>query len=116
MNISDNETFYEVSKVQIWVNDYERNPDARRKCIEYYGCYCHACNFNFENYYGAMGKGVIHVHHIKSLHEINEQYIVDPINVLIPVCPNCHAMLHRKINSQYLSVEELKLNMTKQLN
>ena len=27
---------------------------------------------------------------------IKENYRLDPINDLIPVCPNCHAMLHRR--------------------
>ena len=31
---------------------------------------------------------------------------LDPINDLIPVCPNCHAMLHRRNPS--LMVEELR--------
>jgi 5-methylcytosine-specific restriction protein A len=30
------------------------------------------------------------------LSEINEDYYVDPENNLRPICPNCHAMLHRK--------------------
>ncbi|MEG0771017.1 MAG: HNH endonuclease, partial [Clostridia bacterium] len=58
--------------------------------------------------YGEIGKDFIHVHHLKPLNEIGEEYIVNPVNDLIPVCPNCHAMLHRKINAKYLSVEELK--------
>jgi len=33
-------------------------------------------------------------------------YKVDPINDLCPVCPNCHAMLHRR--SPPLSIDELK--------
>lgn len=28
---------------------------------------------------------------------------------LIPVCPNCHAMLHRKINGVEISTDELKI-------
>ena len=63
---------------------------------------------NFEEKYGAIGKDFIHVHHKIPLSEINEEYIVDPVNDLIPVCPNCHAMLHRKINDKYLNIEELK--------
>jgi len=30
------------------------------------------------------------------LSEVGEAYALDPINDLRPVCPNCHAMLHRK--------------------
>ena len=55
-----------------------------------------------------MGKDFIHVHHIIPLNEIKEEYTVDPIKDLVPVCPNCHAMLHRKINEEYININELK--------
>ncbi len=32
----------------------------------------------------------------------------NPQKDLISVCPNCHAMLHRKINGKYITPEELK--------
>ena len=58
--------------------------------------------------YGELGKDFIHVHHIVPLNTIGEEYKVDYKNDLIPVCPNCHAMLHRKLNNKYYSIEELK--------
>jgi DNA-binding response OmpR family regulator len=37
-----------------------------------------------------------------------DDYIVNPEKDLIPVCPNCHMILHtKKADGQYLSVEEL---------
>ena len=48
------------------------------------------------------------MHHKVPLSEINDEYFVDYENDLIPVCPNCHAMLHRKCNGQEVSVEQLK--------
>lgn len=87
---------YEGSVTTVRVNRYERNLEARRKCIEIHGCRCKICGFDFEKTYGEAGKGLIHVHHIKPLNEINKEYIVDPINDLIPVCPNCHMMLHSR--------------------
>ena len=53
-----------------------------------------------------FGKNFIHVHHIKPLSEINQEYKVNPIKDLIPVCPNCHAMLYKKVPTY--SLEELK--------
>lgn len=44
--------YREGATKQVSVNIYERNPLARRKCIEYYGCSCIVCNFNFEKAYG----------------------------------------------------------------
>lgn len=94
--IEDNEVYYEGSVTTVKVNKYERNPEARKKCIEKHGCQCKICGFDFEKVYGAFGKGKIHIHHIKPLNEIGKEYIVDPINDLIPVCPNCHMMLHSR--------------------
>lgn len=103
----------EGHKTTVYVNRYERSSVARNKCIEYNGCYCHVCGIDFKNIYGDVGAGFIHVHHIVPLSKIDESYIVDYKNDLVPVCPNCHAMLHRKVNGRYLSVEELR-NLVKE--
>jgi 5-methylcytosine-specific restriction protein A len=100
------ERLTEGSKKQITVNAYERNPKAREKCIKHYGTKCFICSFDFEKTYGQIGKGFIHVHHLKPLSEINEEYTIDPIEDLRPVCPNCHAMLHKK--SPAYRIEEVQ--------
>lgn len=82
---------------QILVNAYERSPKARNECINHYGAICSVCNFDFEQIYGKdLGGVFIHVHHIVDLAHIGEEYEVDPIEDLLPVCPNCHAMLHKR--------------------
>lgn len=87
---------YEGSKKTITVNTYNRNIKARRECIELQGCTCCVCGFNFAQVYGEIGEGFIHVHHLEELSSIGEDQKVDPENDLRPVCPNCHAMLHRR--------------------
>ena len=79
---------------QVLVNKYERNIEARNRCIDFYGAICQVCDLEFSKKYGDIGSGFIHVHHIVPLHEIKKEYIIDPIRDLIPVCPNCHSMLH----------------------
>ncbi len=86
---------FEGAKKQITVNAYERNPKARSLCLQIYGCKCCVCGFDFKEFYGDIGIGYIEVHHIKPLNEISEEYIVNPINDLRPICPNCHSMLHK---------------------
>jgi len=98
------DTLKEGAKKTIIVNSYERNPKARAACINKYGVSCVVCDFNFENIYGARGKGFIHVHHLMPVSDIGDEYEINPITDLRPVCPNCHAMLHRKGN---ISIEEL---------
>lgn len=94
-DIEDKDLF-EGTKKQITVNAYERSSQARQECINKYGYECVICNFDFEKIYGEIGHNFIHVHHIKPLSEIDEKYKIDPIKDLRPVCPNCHAMLHKR--------------------
>ncbi len=108
------ENIIEGAKKQIVVNSYERNPDARKRCLKEHGYDCKVCGFNFEEKYGDIGKNFIHVHHTKPLSEIGEEYEVDP-NDLIPICPNCHAMLHKKRNPPY-TIDELKDKINTQVN
>ena len=98
----------EGAKTPVFVNKYERSSIARKKCVEYHGCFCHVCGIDFGKTYGDLGDGFIHVHHIIPLNEIDEEYIVDYKKDLIPVCPNCHAMLHRQNNDKFLTIDELK--------
>lgn len=93
---------------KVFVNKYERSAIARDKCIEMYGWKCSVCQMDFESVYGEVGRDFIHVHHIVPLSQIGLEYKVDYAKDLVTVCPNCHAMLHRKMNGKYLSVSELK--------
>ena len=97
-------SFYEGAVSQVTVNVYERDPQARKACIEHYGLNCHVCDFNFEQVYGERGAGFIHVHHLRPVSE--GEYNLNPVDDLRPVCPNCHAMIHRY---GLLSIEELKI-------
>jgi hypothetical protein len=92
--VSPDDRFPEGAVQLVRVNRYERDPRARKLCIARHGPTCVVCNFNFAAVYGPLTDGFIHVHHIKPLSEIGEEYLVDPIKDLCPVCPNCHAVLH----------------------
>lgn len=100
------ENISEGVKKTVTVNSYERNPKARSLCIKQWGCLCTVCNFNFQEIYGDIGSGFIHVHHLTPLSQIGDSYQIDPINDLRPVCPNCHSMLHT--SNPPLSIEQLK--------
>lgn len=90
------QTLIEGAKRTIIVNAYERNSRARQLCIKHYGTKCQVCDFDFEATYGDIGKDFIHVHHLVKIADIKEKYEIHPINDLRPVCPNCHAMLHKQ--------------------
>lgn len=104
-NDSDLNKLVEGSKKQIVVNAYERNAKAREKCIKIYGTKCAICGFDFGEVYGEKFEGKIHVHHIKPLNEIDKAYVVNPEKDLIPVCPNCHLILHSKVGGTYTPEE-----------
>ena len=95
-DVSEKEVHYEGAVKRTIVNRYERDYKARDKCIEHYGLKCQVCAFDFEKVYGELGAGFIHVHHLTQLSDIGAEYALDPIKDLRPVCPNCHAMLHKK--------------------
>jgi len=95
--------YLEGAVSQVTVNAYERNRDAREACIRHYGAICRACEFDFHATYGQVGKGLIHVHHIVPLATIRKEYVLDPIRDLIPVCANCHAIIHRTRKTMTIS-------------
>jgi HNH endonuclease len=104
--LSSSTTYIEGLSRQVLVNAFERSSAARENCINHYGPICMACAIDFTIVYGAIGAGFIHVHHTKPLSSVATSYQVDPIKDLVPVCPNCHAMLHRR--EPPLSIEELR--------
>jgi hypothetical protein len=86
----------EGSVQRILINRYERDPHARDGCIGHYGTSCFLCGFDFVAAYGQVMAGFIHVHHLRPLSSVGADYAVDPVQDLRPVCPNCHAVLHRR--------------------
>lgn len=99
-------TYFEGTPNEITLTKYERNPHARKKCIEHYGFSCIVCGFDFESTYGEVGHDYIHVHHLFQVASVGKIYEVDPIKDLRPVCPNCHSIIHRNKNAY--SIEEVR--------
>ena len=88
--------YSEGSVRRVSVNLFERDRAARQACVEHYGPMCVVCNLAFEDRYGDIGAGYCHVHHLVPIAEVKSSYQVDPIKDLRPICPNCHAMVHRR--------------------
>lgn len=100
------EPFMEGAVKQITQTVYERCAAARKACLEEFGYSCGVCGFDFEENYGSIGKNFIHVHHLDLLSAPGGAHQVNHIKQLRPVCPNCHAMLHKK--TPPYTIEELK--------
>lgn len=89
-------TFPDRAITRVVMNRYERDPHARRLCLAHFGTSCAACGFSFEAAYGQAGDGFIHVHHLVPVSQLGSGYELDPIRDLVPLCPNCHYMAHRR--------------------
>ncbi|TGM33906.1 HNH endonuclease [Leptospira levettii] len=106
-NIDLNQAYVEGKSKEVLLTRYERNPLARKRSLEYHGYSCKICDFNFELNFGEIRRGFIHVHHVNPISTIGQEYSINPIVDLIPVCPNCHAMIHSKTPAY--SIEEIKI-------
>lgn len=100
------ENIFEGAVREIRINTYERSAKARKICVQHYGFICSVCECSLKDKYGEIGDGYIHVHHIKPLSEIGAEYELDPIRDLLPICPNCHAMIHTHVPPY--TIDELK--------
>ena len=89
------ERYPEGARKQVYVNAIERSGKARDACIHHHGLDCTVCGFNFQRTYGQIGEGFIHVHHLVPVGALRGERMVDPVQDLVPVCPNCHAMIHQ---------------------
>ena len=104
--LSTDTPLFEGARLIVQVSAFERNPIARQKCIAHYGTSCSVCGFNFGAAYGSAAENYIHAHHLKPLASIGEEYAIDPIKDLRPVCANCHAVIHMR--QPPYSIEEVK--------
>lgn len=85
---------------------YERNPRNRLEAIRIHGTTCVVCEMDFGVRYGAWGEGFIEIHHLNPLAYNGDEQDVDPATDLVPVCSNCHRMIHR--HGKVLTVQEAK--------
>lgn len=88
---------------------YERSRINRSICLAHKGYTCAVCGFNFLEKYGLIGKDFIEVHHTTPVSKMGDDYVLDIDRDLVPVCSNCHSMIHRK-DPPY-TIEDLKSMM-----
>ena len=84
---------FDASIRQVTRDELEIDPVARKAAERYWRqrdegrlC-CQGCGIDFGRAYGARGEGFIHFH--------NDGSTSERVPALVPVCPNCHAMIHR---------------------
>lgn len=88
-------TYEEGERVAQGASDeIKRSPAARAACLAAKGTRCIVCEKDSVEIYGIPG--IVHVHHLDPLSESTGSHEVDPVEDLVPVCPNCHAVIHSK--------------------
>jgi len=85
----------EGSLIRVEVNRYERDRRNRSAALAIHGRSCKACGMSFEETYGSVASGFIEVHHVTPVSLLGADYVIDPRTDLVPLCPNCHAVVHR---------------------
>ncbi|MCF6172792.1 MAG: HNH endonuclease [Campylobacteraceae bacterium] len=118
----ENTTVVEGTQAIVKTKVYKRSSKLREKAIQFYTVNdrikCQACCFDFEDFYGEYGKNFIEIHHQKPVFQFNgddlERTIEEALRNVIPVCSNCHRMIHRKRDNP-LTLSELKEYVHKDL-
>ncbi len=90
------ETFPEGASIKVKVNRFERNQRNRAVALIIHGYQCKACDIILSNVYGPTANNFIEVHHIVPVSEIGDNYMINPATDLVPLCPNCHAIAHKR--------------------
>jgi 5-methylcytosine-specific restriction protein A len=93
---SEVEGLPEGARMTVLVNRYERSPGNRAVCLAHHGACCFVCGFDFEAFYGDLGAGYCEVHHRVPVSRMGGSYRINPVRDLVPICSNCHSMIHRK--------------------
>lgn len=103
---ADLESAKEGQPMLRFVTTYERNPVYRKAALLIHGTRCKACGFEFGNFYGDYAKGFIHMHHINPVSQVEVPGAINPSTDLVPVCANCHSVIHRR-KDKTLTINEL---------
>lgn len=107
---------FEGKEINILVNRFERDATAKSLMIDYYnsneidqknGYKCQICGFDFEEAYGDLGRFFIEAHHLVPLSKIKKNHAVNPKEDLVPLCANCHAMIHKMKEPNYKALRDL---------
>lgn len=96
-------TIQEGVKKLVETKVYERSSKLRNIAIEHYtmngDIVCDACKFSYSKFYGDIGEGYIEIHLVKPVFKYQDEELYKTIEValsnVVPVCSNCHRMIHR---------------------
>lgn len=73
----------------------ERSPRNRLLALQLHGYECGTCGLKPLETFGEAFGGILEVHHIEPVSNLSQPRAYDPEIDLIPLCPNCHRMIHQ---------------------
>lgn len=98
------EIIAEGNEKTVVTKSYERSRKLRNAAIEYFSrngiITCDCCGFEFKSFYGEKyGTSCIEIHHLKPIFQYAGKNVVqtidDALRNVLPVCPNCHRVIHK---------------------
>ena len=105
---AENEPLTEGKIRQVSLTIHERNRKYRQICLAEHGYVCAACGMDFEKFYGEIGREFIEVHLLERIADTDGEHEIDPKTDMVPLCSNCHSMIHRKKGGKPFTLDELK--------
>ena len=79
----------------ITAQTHRRNSMAREQCLaNFQPPICQVCSLDFVEAYGSEFGDCLHVHHLNPMALADGDRPVDPAKDLVPLCPNCHSVIH----------------------
>ena len=96
-NLQSDVTGYpEGALTAVQANRYERDRRNRAAAIAIHGTACKGCDLEMGARYGSVAAGFVEIHHVTPVSQLGVEYVIDPALDLLPLCPNCHAVVHRR--------------------
>lgn len=109
---TEEKEYWEGKSIRVIVNCFERKKGLRDECLKFYKQQrCIGCGADFKKKYGLDIPDIIEVHHLIPLGKIRREYKCDPKKDLVPLCPNCHAVVHS--TNPLMTIAELKKRVRK---
>ena len=115
LSVSNEDTFQDAAETVVEAEEWRAKlrihlrRERSRKLVDQFKSTladfrCDVCEFDFETVYGPLGSGFIEAHHRIPVSQLLDGQTTK-ITDLVPLCANCHRMIHREPS---LTVENLR--------
>lgn len=104
---NNKQLYPEGTLISVLVNKFERDKEAIRDAKRFHGEICKGCNIDFKKTYGEDIKNIIEIHHKYPMSSGKRN--TNPETDLVPLCPNCHAVVHSQ--KELMTIEELQMRI-----